>query len=90
MSVFTEAEISYLRENKLARLATTNAACQPHITPLTYLYNEEEDTIDVGGMNFGASKKWRDVKENTKVAFLVDDVIGPPRRARALEARPGS
>ena len=29
-------------------------------------------------MDFGASKKWRDVKENTKVAFLLDDVIGPP------------
>jgi hypothetical protein len=25
--------------------------------------------------------------ENAKVAFLVDDVIGPPRRARAVETR---
>lgn len=87
MSVFTEAEISYLREHKLGRLATTDAECQPHMTPLTYVFNEEEDTIDVGGMDFGASKKWRDVKENTKVAFLLDDVIGPPRRARAVEVR---
>jgi pyridoxamine 5'-phosphate oxidase family protein len=87
MSVFTEAEISYLREHKLGRLATTNAESQPHMTPLTYVYNEEEDTIDVGGLNFGASKKWRDVKENPKVAFLVDDVIGPPRQARAVEIR---
>jgi pyridoxamine 5'-phosphate oxidase family protein len=87
MSVFTEAEISYLREHKLGRLATTDAECQPHMTPLTYVFNEEEDTIDVGGMNFGASKKWRDVKENKKVAFLLDDVIGPPRRARAVEVR---
>ncbi len=87
MSVFTEAEIAYLREHKLGRLATTNAECQPHMTPLTYVYNEVEDTIDVGGLNFGASKKWRDVKENPKVAFLVDDVIGPPRQARAVEIR---
>ena len=87
MSVFTEAEIPYLREHKLGRLATTNAEAQPHMTPLTYVYNEEEDAIDVGGLNFGASKKWRDVNENPKVAFLVDDVIGPPRRARAVEIR---
>jgi len=87
MSVLTEAEISYLREHKLGRLATTNAECQPHMTPLTYVYNQQEDTIDVGGLNFGASKKWRDVKENPKVAFLVDDVIGPPRQARAVEIR---
>ena len=87
MSVFTEAEISYLREHKLGRLATTNAEAQPHMTPLTYVYNEEEDTIDVGGLNFGDGKKWRDVQQNPKVAFLVDDVIGPPRRARAVEIR---
>ena len=87
MSVFTREEIEYLQENKLGRLATTNAECQPHLTPLTYVFNEEEDTIDVGGLNFETSKKWRDVHENPKVAFLVDDVIGPPQRARAVEVR---
>ena len=49
MSVSTEAEIAYLREHKLGRLATTNAECQPHMTPVTYVYAREEDTIDVGG-----------------------------------------
>jgi pyridoxamine 5'-phosphate oxidase family protein len=87
MSVFTPEEIEYLQANKLGRLATTNAECQPHMTPVTYFFNGEEDTIDVGGLNFGASKKWRDVEANPKVAFLVDDVIGPPRRARAVEIR---
>jgi pyridoxamine 5'-phosphate oxidase family protein len=51
--------------------------------PVDLLFNGDEDTIDVGGLNFGAGKKLRDVEENPKVAFLVDDVIGPPRRARA-------
>ncbi len=55
--------------------------------PVTYFFNEEEDTIDVGGLNFASGKKWRDTQENPKVAFLVDDVIGPPRRARAVEIR---
>jgi pyridoxamine 5'-phosphate oxidase family protein len=87
MSVFTPEEIEYLQENKLGRLATADAERQPHVIPVTYSFNEEEDTIDVGGLNFGAGKKWRDVEENPKVAFLVDDVIGPPRRARAVEIR---
>jgi pyridoxamine 5'-phosphate oxidase family protein len=87
MSVFTPEEIEYLRENKLGRLATADAECQPHAIPVTYLFNEDEDTIDVGGLNFGAGKKWRDVEQNPRVAFLVDDVIGPPRRARAVEVR---
>ncbi len=87
MSVFTAEEISYLRDNKLGRLATADAEGQPHAIPVTYFFNETEDTIDVGGLNFGAGKKWRDVEQNPKVAFLVDDVIGPPRRARAVEVR---
>jgi pyridoxamine 5'-phosphate oxidase family protein len=87
MSVFTPEEIAYLRENKLGRLGTADAECQPHMVPLTYFFNEEEDTIDVGGLDFGSSKKWGDVQQNPKVAFLVDDVIGPPRRARAVEIR---
>ena len=87
MSVFTVEEISYLRDNKLGRLATADAEGQPHAIPVTYFFNEAEDTIDVGGLNFGAGKKWRDVEQNPKVAFLVDDVIGPPRRARAVEVR---
>jgi pyridoxamine 5'-phosphate oxidase family protein len=87
MSAFTEQEISYLRENKLGRLATADADGQPHVIPVTYFFNEDEDTIDVGGLDFGAGKKWRDAESNRKVAFLVDDVIGPPRRARAVEIR---
>lgn len=87
MSVFTEAETAYLREHKLGRLATADAEGQPHAIPVTYFFNEDEDAIDVGGLNFGAGKKWRDVEQNPKVAFLVDDVIGPPRRARAVEIR---
>jgi pyridoxamine 5'-phosphate oxidase family protein len=87
MSVFTPEEIEYLKENKLGRLGTADAECQPHMIPVTYFFNEEEGAIDVGGLNFGEGKKWRDVEENPKVAFLVDDVIGPPRRARAVEIR---
>jgi pyridoxamine 5'-phosphate oxidase family protein len=87
MSVFTDAELRYLQEHKLARLATADRDGQPHVAPLTYTVNEEEDSIDVGGLDFGESKKWRDAKQNPRVAFIVDDVIGPPRQARAVEVR---
>jgi pyridoxamine 5'-phosphate oxidase family protein len=87
MSVFTQEEIAYLRENRLGRLATADADGQPHVIPLTYTFNEDEDAIDVGGLDFGSGKKWRDLGENPQAAFLVDDVIGPPRRARAIEVR---
>jgi pyridoxamine 5'-phosphate oxidase family protein len=87
MSVFTEAEIAYLRDQGLARVATAGPDGQPHVTPVTYRYNEDEDAVDVGGVFFGGTKKWRDAQRNPKVTLLIDDVLSNPRRARALEVR---
>jgi pyridoxamine 5'-phosphate oxidase family protein len=87
MSAFTPPEIEYLTSHGLARLATIGPDGQPHVVPLTYTFNAEEDTIDVGGVDFGATKKWRDAQANPKVTFLLDDVLRDPRRARAIEVR---
>jgi pyridoxamine 5'-phosphate oxidase family protein len=87
MSVFTEAEIEYMRTQTLGRIATVGRDGQPHVTPVTFFFNASEDTIDVGGMFFGGTKKWRDAQQNQKVTLLVDDVLSNPRRARALEVR---
>src|SRR5437762_14182046 len=87
MSVFTEAELAYLRDPKLSRVSTVGPDGQPHITPVTYHYNEAEDAVDIGGVSFGGTKKWRDANKDPHVTLLVDDVIGPPRRARDVEIR---
>ncbi len=87
MSAFTPPEIAYLSGQSMARLATVGPDGQPHVVPVTFAYNAEEDTIDVGGVNFGATKKWRDARQNPRVTLLVDDVLPDPRRARALEVR---
>jgi pyridoxamine 5'-phosphate oxidase family protein len=87
MSAFTEPEIQYLTSQGLARLATVGSDGQPHIVPVTFTFNAAEDAIDVGGVNFGASKKWRDAQRNPLVTFLLDDVLPDPRRARAIEVR---
>jgi pyridoxamine 5'-phosphate oxidase family protein len=87
MSAFTDPEIQYLTSQGLARLATVGPDGQPHIVPVTFTFNAAEDAIDVGGVNFGASKKWRDAQGNPLVTFLLDDVLPDPRRARAIEVR---
>jgi pyridoxamine 5'-phosphate oxidase family protein len=87
MSVFTEAEVTYLREQRLGRVATVGPDGQPHVTPVTFRYNADQDAIDVGGMFFGGTKKWRDAQRNRRVTLLVDDVLSNPRRARAIEVR---
>ena len=76
MSVFTGKELDRLRGARLARLATVGPDGQPHLVPLTFTVNEEEDAIDVGGFGFGSSKKWRDAVANPKVTFLLDESSG--------------
>ena len=85
MSEFTQPEIDYLRSQRLARIATVGPDDQPHVIPVTFWFNAEEDAIDVGGVNFGAGKKWRDAQHNPRVTFLLDDSTG--RSARAIEVR---
>jgi pyridoxamine 5'-phosphate oxidase family protein len=88
MSAFTPAEIEYLRGQRRGYLATVGPNGQPHIVPLTFRFNQDEDAIDIGGIGFGDSKKWRDARRNPRVTFLTEDVVaGPPRQAHAIEVR---
>jgi pyridoxamine 5'-phosphate oxidase family protein len=87
MSAFTAAEIAYLGSQRLGRLATVDVAGAPHVVPVAFRYNPELDAIDIGGHNFGASKKFRDARRDDRVAFVVDDVQVQPWRARGIEIR---
>jgi pyridoxamine 5'-phosphate oxidase family protein len=86
MSAFTDAEVAYLMSQRLGRLATVGADGAPHVMPVGYRYNPATDTLDIGGHNLGATKKWRDVGRDPRVAFVVDDVV-PPWRPRLIEIR---
>ena len=88
MSVFTPAEIDYLRSQRLARIATAGPDGQPHVVPVSFRYNPDEDTIDVGGHGFTSRKKYRDVQANPRVAIVIDDLASvSPWRPRVLEVR---
>jgi len=86
MSVFTKAEIDYLDEQRLGRLATVGPDGVPHVVPIAFRYNPDEDTIDIGGRRMGATKKFRDVARTGLAAIVVDDVR-PPWRPRMIEVR---
>jgi pyridoxamine 5'-phosphate oxidase family protein len=86
MSRFTEQEIAYLQSQRLGRLATVGADGEPHVVPVGFRYNPEQDTIDIGGHNIAQSKKYRDALRYGRVAFVVDDVL-PPWKPRMLEIR---
>lgn len=88
MSAFAEAEIAYLRSQRLGRLATVGADGRPHVVPVGFRYNAELDTIDVGGHGFAKSKKYRDIQGDSRVAFVVDDLASvSPWVVRGIEIR---
>lgn len=86
MSYFSDAEIEFMGSQRLGRLATVNAAGEPHVVPVSFRHNEELDVIDIGGHGMSKSKKFRDILHNSNVAFVIDDVL-PPWQPRFLEIR---
>ena len=86
MSHFTDAEIEYMQSQRLGRLATVNAAGEPHVVPVSFHHNAELDVIDIGGHGISKSKKFRDILQNANVAFVIDDVL-PPWQPRFIEVR---
>lgn len=86
MSKFTPEEIAYLQSQRLGRLATVSVKGEPHVVPVSFRYNPEQDSIDIGGHNIAPTKKYRDAVRHGRVAFVVDDVL-PPWKPRMIEVR---
>jgi pyridoxamine 5'-phosphate oxidase family protein len=88
MSVFTNEEIEYLKSQLLGRLATVGPDGQPHAVAVSFRYNAQLDTIDIGGHDFARRKKYRDVQRNPRVALIVDDMVSvDPWRPQGIEVR---
>ena len=85
---FTATEVGYLNTQALGRLATIQPDGTPQVNPVGFRYNEELATIDIGGYNMASSQKFRNVTANSRVAFVVDDIVSrQPWRVRCLEIR---
>jgi pyridoxamine 5'-phosphate oxidase family protein len=88
MVEFTDAEIAFLDEQRLCRLATAGADSRPHVVPVSFRLNRELGTIDCGGIHVDTTKKWRDVQANPWAAVVVDDLVSvDPWQPRMLEIR---
>ena len=86
MSGFTQKEVEYLKEQRLGRLATVSASGRPHVVPVGFRVDPELGVVDIRERDMGRTKKFRDVAQTGRVAFVVDDVL-PPWRARGVEVR---
>jgi len=85
---FSNAELAYLGTQRLGRLATVQPDGTLQVSPVGFSYNGSTGTIDIGGFNMAASRKFRNVAANGRVAFVVDDIASvDPWRVRCLEIR---
>jgi pyridoxamine 5'-phosphate oxidase family protein len=80
--------VAYLATQRLGRLATVDRNGAPQNNPVGFRYNPDLGTIDIGGRNMGASRKFRNLAANPQVAFVVDDLASvQPWRPRMVEIR---
>lgn len=78
MSVFTDAELAFLRGEggrpPLARVATVGADGTPHVTPVgMWTLTDGDQVVEVTGHDFATTKKFRDVTRTGRAAIVVDD-----------------
>jgi pyridoxamine 5'-phosphate oxidase family protein len=86
--IFTDIELGYLADQQLGRLATVQPDGTLQVNPVGFSYNADTETIDIGGFNMSASRKYRNVADNGRVAFVIDDIASvDPWRVRCLEIR---
>jgi pyridoxamine 5'-phosphate oxidase family protein len=90
-SVFTDAELQYLSERRLGRIATVGRDGTPHVAPVGWSYDPEHDVIEIGGRDFARSKKYQDAKRSGRAAIVIDDLVSvDPWRPRGIEIRGGA
>lgn len=86
--MFTEGELAYLRAQRLGRLATAQPDGTLQVNPVSCYFNAGTGTVDIGGHRMAASRKFRNVRHNGRVALVVDDVVSLELgQVRCLEIR---
>lgn len=69
MGVLTAKQLSYLKSHELCRLATASKDAKPHVVPVIYALDGEDIVIAI---DYG-TKKLGNLRQNKKVALVVDD-----------------
>jgi nitroimidazol reductase NimA-like FMN-containing flavoprotein (pyridoxamine 5'-phosphate oxidase superfamily) len=69
LTVLNNRELKFLRSRVLGRLATASRDLQPHVVPVVYAADGEDVIVAV---DYG-TKKLKNLRENQKVALIVDD-----------------
>jgi len=71
LEIFSQKELEFLKKQQVGRLATVSRNQVPHVAPLCYASDEKRLYLSTAYN----SKKARNIRENPKVAFVVDEFI---------------
>jgi pyridoxamine 5'-phosphate oxidase family protein len=73
----TDSEQRFLADQSRGHLATVDRDGIPQVKPVGFSYNPALGTIDIAGMNMAQSAKFKNIRTNAQVAFVVDEVTAP-------------
>lgn len=65
---FTQSEIGFLESNEMCRFATASKKGEPHVVPVSYVWDDEHAYI----VTDYKTRKLRNLQENPQAAILVD------------------
>jgi pyridoxamine 5'-phosphate oxidase family protein len=83
---FTDEEVVFVTQSRLARVATASRDGQPHVVPVVYEF--DGTAFYFTGWNLEKSLKFQNLVHNKKVAIVVDDLVTvSPWRPRGVEVR---
>ena len=83
---FSDEEVAFLTQSRLARVATASEDGQPHVVPVVYEF--DGTSFYFTGWNLEKSLKFQNLVHNKKVAIVVDDLVAvSPWRPRGVEVR---
>jgi pyridoxamine 5'-phosphate oxidase family protein len=72
MSVFTAAELEYLRTQPLMRFATASITGKPDVAPVGFWV--EGDDIVTAGFDITHTVRYRNIQANPRATVVVDDL----------------
>ena len=83
---FSEKELHFLKEQRLGRLATVSPSMQPHVVPVAFDF--DGSYFYFGGWKLKDSLKFRNIRQNNKIALVVDDLVSVnPWTPRGIEIK---
>ena len=85
MSIFTEAELTYLRTQPLMRFASASLSGRPDVAPV--IFQLEDDAVITAGFNIAETVRYKNVLANPQVTIVIDDLASvDPWTPRGIKA----